>query len=209
MIMGLMERFLLVSLQASFPYGEALIEALDPVRKEKALRYVKEEDQLRSALAGLLIRRYVGKGEILFGPHGKPYIPGRPFFSVSHGGDYVGILVSDEREVGFDVEAVERCSLSIALAALTPDERKSVHDKESFALAWTLKEAIAKCSGEGIVSPREVGVIPMGDNFYSYQGKKYCCDGYVHDGHAFALARMDQTGPFPKVELLMPTDLLK
>ena len=202
-----MERLVLVCLPASFPLGERLIDALDPIRKEKALRHVKEEDQLRSALAGLLIRRYVGEETIVFNPHGKPSIPGRNSFNVSHGGDYVGIYLAEE-EAGLDIEPVSRCSLQIALAAFTEEERKLVKDQRSFAEAWTRKEAISKCLGRGIESPRTTGVTPLDDGRYLYEGETYRVMSLFHDGHEIAMAKRGD-GPFPGLEVISPESLLK
>ena len=124
-------------------------------RKEKIVRYRFEKDQLRSVIAGLLIRRAIGDGEIVFGAHEKPYAKDSGiYFSVSHSGDVVAIAV-DENEVGLDVEELPAENrLKIADRFYHPAERAYVHGAQdmprAFCRIWTRKEAVLKMTGEGI-----------------------------------------------------------
>ncbi|MBQ9680634.1 MAG: 4'-phosphopantetheinyl transferase superfamily protein [Ruminococcus sp.] len=124
-------------------------------RQEKIARYRFEKDQLRSLIAGLLIRRAIGDSEIIFGAHEKPYAKDSGIcFSVSHSGDIVAIAV-DENEVGLDVEEIpEENRLKIADRFYHPAERAYVHGAQdkarAFCRIWTRKEAVLKMTGEGI-----------------------------------------------------------
>jgi 4'-phosphopantetheinyl transferase len=90
--------------------------------------------------------------------HGKPFLPGSSLqFNVSHSGDYGILAVSQQRQVGIDIECIRQISaLSIAkrffmpeennyLASLTEDDRQ-----KTFFRIWTRKEAFIKARGLSI-----------------------------------------------------------
>lgn len=90
-------------------------------------------------------------------PHGKPFVVGSAglHFSVSHSGNVIIIALSD-REVGIDIEDVRRdvSWAGIAHRVFSDEEWKRVLDRgedltECFAM-WVAKEAVLKCTGEGI-----------------------------------------------------------
>ena len=202
-----MDRFVLVRLDKALRIKDALLSVLSGPRKEKAMRYVQEADQVRSALGTLLIGAYAGKGELSYNEYGKPYLPEGPYFSISHGGSFICIYVSDE-EVGVDVESVDRCEVKLAKAAMTTEEAKEIHDKRSMALAWTRKEAIAKCLGTGIEKPRTYGVAQVGVNQYTYRGETYFTKSIELDRHVLCLCNKSGRG-FPPLEKVTVEALLR
>ena len=95
--------------------------------------------------------------EIVFGEQGKPaFVDANPFwFNLSHSGDDIALLVSDEGEVGCDIEvirprdnwqALANAVFSVAehdeLERETPEEKLA-----AFWRIWTRKEAIVKQRG--------------------------------------------------------------
>ncbi|MBW9461338.1 4'-phosphopantetheinyl transferase AcpT [Kluyvera sp. EC_51] len=96
--------------------------------------------------------------EIIYGSQGKPtFSPGTPlWFNLSHSGDTIVLLLSDEGEVGCDLEVVRPRENwpTLAHAVFTPQERTELETKPSneqlaaFWQIWTRKEAIIKqCGG--------------------------------------------------------------
>lgn len=201
-----MERLILVRLSEAMPLKDSLLASLSGKRKEKALRYVREKDQVRSAVGSLLIRKYVGDGELILGPKGKPSLPGETQFNLSHSGDFVGLYVSEE-PVGLDIEEIDRCDLSIVRGAFTPEEALSIHDQESFALAWTRKEAVTKCLGSGIENPTRLGLVALDDGSYQYQGTVYWARSLTIDGHVATMAKATDSR-FPEAEFVRTSSLL-
>ena len=199
----------IVLVEIDFPHasGELLLARLDPQSHAKATRYLREEDQIRSAVASILIRNEVGQGEIHLGSRGKPYIDGKPFFNVSHSGNWVGIYVDNE-EIGLDIECISRCDLSIAKAAFTPEETALIFNQMDFALAWTRKEAVGKCLGRGIEDPVHIGLSMLGKNRCAYQGEKYYLQQWVAGDYAFCAAKKENNA-FPEPTILRVGDLLK
>ena len=128
-------------------------------------RYVVTRAALRQ-----IVGRYLDLGakEIRFeyGRHGKPSLAMSPMsatrpdlrFSVSHSGELALIALTLGREVGVDLEQLDReirfesiarrffTGAEVkALQGLPPEKRRS-----GFFLCWTRKEAVLKARGEGL-----------------------------------------------------------
>ena len=92
---------------------------------------------------------------ILVSSRGKPYFEGDPvFFSISHTKRHAFAALSD-RPVGIDAEELDRVvNPKLAEKILSPRELAQYHaavDKNRALLNfWVLKEAAAKCSGQGL-----------------------------------------------------------
>jgi 4'-phosphopantetheinyl transferase len=92
-------------------------------------------------------------------PSGRPIVRNAscdrvPSISLSHSGGWVAVAASDAGAIGIDIE-VHRPRQNfngIAAAAFGPDEQWLVaaDGAAGFYRIWTLKEAMAKASGEGI-----------------------------------------------------------
>ena len=86
---------------------------------------------------------------------GKPYFIGSPWhFSISHSQRHVFCALS-QKNIGIDAEELDRnIRLELAEKILSPMERVQLDAAEDKRLAllrfWVLKEAHAKCSGEGL-----------------------------------------------------------
>lgn len=86
---------------------------------------------------------------------GKPYFPGEGLhFSITHTKHYAFCALSD-RPIGIDAEELGRkINLTLAEKILSPGELRQYEaaaDKNKALLTfWVLKEAEAKCTGEGV-----------------------------------------------------------
>lgn len=86
---------------------------------------------------------------------GKPYFPDSPwYFSISHTPRHAFCALS-RKNVGIDAEELDRkVHLKLAGRVLSPSEKEqfdAAQDKRrAFLIFWVLKEAEAKCSGEGL-----------------------------------------------------------
>ncbi len=86
---------------------------------------------------------------------GKPYFANDPrHFSISHTKAHVFCALSD-RPIGIDAEEKDRTiKLSLAEKILSPSENEqflqSSDPRRALLTFWVLKEAAAKCSGEGL-----------------------------------------------------------
>ncbi len=154
---------------------EAITAAVSLLSEEERAQYARfhfARDARDYAAAHALLRTVLsrdgdrGPGDWRFDktPHGKPYLidPGefRGSFSLSHTHGMVACAVTEEGDIGVDVERVDR-ELNLEdiagrffapaearlLAQLDPDARRS-----RFFEFWTLKEALVKALGVGIAT---------------------------------------------------------
>ncbi len=93
---------------------------------------------------------------------GKPFLANAdlccPYFNLSHAGDVLAIAVSNELDMGIDVEQVRLLTDldGVARASLTHSERQQLQGAPAsdqmalFFSYWTRKEAILKATGQGL-----------------------------------------------------------
>ena len=109
------------------------------------------------ALLAQMYREYTGQNmpPILLTERGKPYFAeGQLYFSITHTKHHVFCVLS-EQPVGIDAEELDRnIDLRLAEKIPSPEEKAQYLAAEDKRLAllkfWVLKEAAAKCSGEGL-----------------------------------------------------------
>ena len=93
--------------------------------------------------------------EIACTKQGKPYFVSNPLhFSISHTPNHAFCVLSD-RPVGIDAEEKDRqIRLDLAAKILSPTEMEQFSKADDPRLAllkfWVLKEALGKCTGEGL-----------------------------------------------------------
>lgn len=99
-----------------------------------------------------------GTPELVYGPHGKPYIKGNPwYFNISHSGEYL-LFVQGRYEIGADIQMLRSCNIKrLAEKCCTEEERQwifeTVSDQERlhrFNRVWCRKEAYGKYLGCGL-----------------------------------------------------------
>ena len=121
------------------------------------LLYKRLEGQDGHTAGRELLRELYGKPlpEIAYTKLGKPYFVGSDLhFSISHTPKHAFCVLSD-RPVGIDAEEMDRqIRLDLAEKILSPSELEQFSKADDPRLAllkfWVLKEAAAKCSGEGL-----------------------------------------------------------
>ncbi|MGP3590616.1 4'-phosphopantetheinyl transferase AcpT [Vagococcus sp. WN89Y] len=95
--------------------------------------------------------------EICYGEQGKPMFANDTplWFNISHSGDRIALLLSDEGEVGCDIEMIRPRDnwLTIANAVFSQGEHQEIEQQQpeqqltAFWRIWTRKEAIIKQRG--------------------------------------------------------------
>ncbi|MDO4492323.1 MAG: 4'-phosphopantetheinyl transferase superfamily protein [Clostridia bacterium] len=129
-------------------------------RRKKAESHAHAEGRVLSLAAGLLLKRALTDLGVRYetatvrtGGHGKPYIDGGPFFSLSHSGERA-LCVAAPFPVGCDAERIRKADLRIADRFFTAEEQaflSAQEDKQTaFFRLWTLKESYLKLTGAGL-----------------------------------------------------------
>lgn len=101
------------------------------------------------------------ESRLVYGPHGKPELPGGPAFSISHSGTYWGVLIGCEGNdcpVGLDLQVPAAASFeSIAKRFFREEEAEALskaadaeEKKDLFFRLWTKREALLKAAGESV-----------------------------------------------------------
>jgi hypothetical protein len=107
-------------------------------RRDPAGRYASLAGiQLALEGAALIRGSVVAADTLRFPADGKPYFVGGPFFSVSHGVQRVAVALSEDVDVGFDLEEIGLAQPGAA------DPRASLE-------RWTATEAVLKAAGRGL-----------------------------------------------------------
>ena len=84
---------------------------------------------------------------LLKGAHGKPLPIANWYFNVSHSGQYWAMALSDEGEVGVDIERRRDMRPQMARRILMRDEDAL---EGELLRSWVLKEAYVKMLGDGL-----------------------------------------------------------
>lgn len=107
-----------------------------------------------------ILQKLQAPEELIYGPHGKPYIPGNPwYFNLSHSGEYL-IFVQSQYEVGVDIQLKRDCDVEkLSKKCCTAEERQWILDSGSkeekrnrFYQIWCRKEAYGKYLGCGLTT---------------------------------------------------------
>jgi len=161
--------------RAALDVGEALSSVLEcclaPDERDRADRYRRAADRARFIAGRGILRdilaRYlrVAPGSLRFSytRYGKPHLDesggaGGLTFNVSHSRNLALYAITRRRDVGIDVEALDRDMALMELAEkfFSPAEVKSLHavpeggQRHAFFRVWTRKEAYLKACGRGL-----------------------------------------------------------
>ena len=162
-------------------------------RRQKARRFIHEDDELRCLGAGYLMKKYLPDYEesnLFTGKDGKPYLRDGVSFSISHGGDHIVLAYDEQAEsVGADVEPVKEFSYykSIISFYATDKERQLIGtDPHKAVWTFTRKESLYKCFGEGFSDFRELP--DTSENLIKLHSERVLLTSFEKDNHVFSLA---------------------
>ncbi len=81
--------------------------------------------------------------------HGKPFFKSLPYhLSISHGHNWIGVMIDQEHSCGLDIESPREQLLKIKKKYLGPKEQEACgNDLHLLCLYWCAKEAVYKIYG--------------------------------------------------------------
>lgn len=110
--------------------------------------------------------------ELQYTSFGRPCLPGRIDFNISHSGDYVLCAFNDRTRVGIDIEKVHDIKLTDFRSQMTEEEWRQItgaaDPTRAFFHYWTKKEAAIKAHGHGLSLPLKEVII--GDGKVTMEG---------------------------------------
>ena len=153
----------------------SLLGELSQWRRDKAIRIKHAQSRYQSIMAGMLLEEAlaeflgISKFDVKWGDKfpeknvgGKTYVTNvypsenaldKVYYSISHAGDYVAVIVSDER-TGIDIECKDDKDFKVTNRMFSEEDKRFVaEDQARFRDVWTIKESFLKCVGIGIVVP--------------------------------------------------------
>ena len=135
---------------------QTMLPMVSQQRREQALRYRHVFGRFCCLKSWLMLSAlHIGEMEFLYNEHGKPYIEGGPFFSISHCKEAIAVAL-DDQPIGIDVESIRRFDPELITRTMNDSEQTLIAASETpertFTRLWTQKEAILKADGTGIIS---------------------------------------------------------
>ncbi len=141
---------------------EEMFRTLPEAERREIARFRRGEDRRARLLGKLLLRKSLR--EYGYGPdclerierdgYGRPFLAGAVDFNISHSGRYVVCAVSDEGDVGIDVERVRPIELADFEDLVPPLHWKAIKEStdsdRSFCGYWTMYESVIKADGGGL-----------------------------------------------------------
>ena len=132
----------------------------DELKRADAFKAEHRRQQfvLSRALLRKLLQQHTGEPaasfELAADDRGKPRCVGGPAISISHSREFVVCAVTDDGDIGVDIEFTDRPHDTSSIAARYFSENETAwldtQPKDHFYLLWVLKEAWLKATGTGI-----------------------------------------------------------
>lgn len=136
---------------------QKMLALVDEQRRVEALRYKflrGQFEQLKTWL--MLVEMLKGLGvtnfELQHNEHGKPSLVHYPdiHFNISHCKNGLAVVV-DDKPIGIDIESFREPTPALVQKTMNETEAAQIHNTEDFIRFWTMKEAVLKLRGTGIV----------------------------------------------------------
>ena len=132
-------------------------------------KYKDETTKIEKVVSAYLKNKYIGS--YYLSESGKP-LSNDKYFNISHSGLLVTLII-DKYPIGVDIEKIRPVKEELIDYVTNVEEKKYVHDEETFFEIWTNKEALVKSLGIGIKQkPNNIPALPI-NGLRQYEGKTY------------------------------------
>lgn len=144
----------------------------------KTINSFKHEETKEEKIASLFLKKkYIG--DYFIDSHGKP-LSEKTHFNISHSKGMVALAISQDNEIGLDIEKIRSFELSMADYISSKEERAYIKDEKSFFEVWTNKESLLKARGSGVTTRlNEISALPInGPRNYCFQ--QYMTKNFIY-----------------------------
>lgn len=179
--------------------------------KERSNRFFNKDDGIKFSIGRAILRLELAAKLNLtpeelkfeYSEEGKPSTSHKISFNVSHTKDYLALVIADNIiELGIDIEKIDiqRDIDKLARKVFTQEELleyanltlKNGDEKcKFFFQKWSIKEAILKAMGSGLLNPMEKIIIQNFDDYLIYTndfGNKYYAYQLMEEDMSLAIA---------------------
>ncbi|MEK7254694.1 MAG: 4'-phosphopantetheinyl transferase superfamily protein [Bacteroidota bacterium] len=190
---------------------------LSPKELRKASRFRFKKDRnaylagrgMVRTLAAEVLGVAANSLEISEGRYGKPYLKDYAEilrFNLSNCGNLIAIAFDfGGREVGIDLEKINSDFdyFDVAGHYFSEKECAQIHSHQDFYRFWTMKEALLKVTGVGLVDelPRldlseKLNFVEVEDErLLTFRSSSFCLHSFENEGFVFTVAMMDVCSP--------------
>ena len=151
-------------------YDQYFLE-LPKEMRQKISKYRFREDRYRTIAGKIMLLKYLKKStkfnlsDVNTTKYNKPYIENCDInFNISHSGRYTIAVFSNSNQIGVDIEDMtNEIDLDDFRGVLLEDEFNQIQNSknrlEKFYTIWTIKEAILKAEGRGLIDDMKEVII--------------------------------------------------
>ena len=165
--------------QATETEVQRMLPLVNTQRREQALRYKHLFGQFACLKSWLMLKELleplgISDLEMAYNEHEKPYLVHYPniHFNLSHCKNGIAVVV-DNAPVGIDIESFHRENDALIRRTMNDTEIKAIQASScptaAFTQFWTMKEAVLKLRGTGIIN----------DMYGILDGCGYCLESHV------------------------------
>ncbi|MBL7666279.1 MAG: 4'-phosphopantetheinyl transferase superfamily protein [Bacteriovoracaceae bacterium] len=182
---------------------ESLFKILSSSELERCERFLKVDDKEKFILSRGTLRNalaeFTGKKasalNIKLTKEGKPYLEEGPFFNLAHSRDYFVLTIASST-VGVDIEYLDekRDIQKLAPRVFHSDELtvfqkiSSIEKQQMFFSYWSLKEAILKAMGDGLLYEMKKIRLEKKSKTHYFSAEGYFVQGFQFDKYYGAIA---------------------
>ena len=189
---------------------EKLIIFLPESFHAKALRYRMPQDAFNFVLGKLMLKKGLEEmgldndlEKIQFNENGKPFLE-NVFFNISHSGKYVVCAITQDGEVGIDLEKPRDISLEDFEMNFTKKEWTNITTHafplKKFYWYWVRKESIIKALGVNLSYLNQIELESGKDFFIENNKRWFLKDLHFRDDCFFAICSEVE---FEKVKMIL------
>lgn len=165
-------------LQQTFPEKIQHKIALYPEPKERQLR-ISGKALLQYGLQQLGLYPNVSLKDYDYTENRKPFLKGEPIqFSLSHNGNIVACVFSDNSDIGVDIEKKTPVKLELMKFYFNTESWQEIINapdiETEFYRQWTMREATVKASGL-LIDPMELAEITIDASSVQLRATRYEC----------------------------------
>ena len=134
------KKFEFDELVKKFPISEQELTIFDSILN---MRYKKEK-----YISHIMKKKFIG--EYSLEKNRKP-VSNNKFFNLSHSNGIVVLAISNERNIGIDIEEIKPFNEDVKARIVNKKEKSYIQNDLNFYEIWTAKEAILKMDGCGLI----------------------------------------------------------